>query len=142
MKLPPAARISWNVFPPSVLISSTPPSKPTLGSISDASRLKFCRNVNCGEAAEKGKCSESSRLSLSTGGSLTHAALGAVSAAGLGSPEFEVCQKIPSGSIAFVAIQSEGRAGGVTLSKFSLNTTGYEQGGEHEARAAGCGAAA
>ena len=40
-----SAATSWNVFPPSTLTSSTPPSKPRLGSTSDASRLKLCRNV-------------------------------------------------------------------------------------------------
>src|SRR5436190_7037802 len=52
-KLPPAERMSSNVFPPSVLSSSTPPSKPRLGFESEASRLKLCRNVNRTQQASK-----------------------------------------------------------------------------------------
>src|SRR5206468_2066363 len=135
-KLPPASRISWNVFPPSKLISKTPPSKPRLGSTSDASRLKLCRKVNCAVvAAARGKCSESSRLSLTTAGSSMNAALGGVSAGGFGIPLFDVTQ---SGGIpnALVANQSGGNAGGVTLSKFSSNTTGRRQ-GPHEGAGSG-----
>ena len=40
---------------------------------------------------------ESSRLSLTTAGSFTHAALGSESATGVGVPELEVDQKMPSG---------------------------------------------
>src|SRR6266567_7992503 len=65
---------------------------------------------------------ESSRLSLSASGSFTNAALGDESADGDGSPELEVTHKMPSGSIAFVAVQPGGKAGGVTPSKSSLNT--------------------
>jgi hypothetical protein len=50
------------------------------------------------------------------------AALGSVSAGGTGSPEFDVTQS-GGGPWAFVASQSGGNAGGVTLSKFSLTTT-------------------
>src|SRR6266403_657911 len=127
--MPPAARMSWNVFPSSKLISSTPPSKPRLGSSLDASRLKFCRKVNWGEKGVK--CSESRRLSLTTSGSSMNAALGGVSAGGVGTPESEVTQS-GDGPWAFVASQSEGNTGGATPSKFSLNTTGRRQGGEHE----------
>lgn len=62
---------------------------------------------------------ESRYLSLMAAGSSTHAALGGESAGGDGSPEFELCQSIPSGLIPLVAIQPAGRAGGVTLSKLS-----------------------
>src|SRR4029077_13243922 len=143
MKKPPAARISRKVFPPSVLTSSTPPSKPRLGATSDASRLKFCRKVNCAEVAVGiGKASESSRLSLTTAGSSMNAALGGESAGGLGTPELDVTH-IGGGPSAFVASQPGGNAGGVTLSKFSLNPTGSEHGGEHEgAGAAGTSTAA
>jgi hypothetical protein len=61
-------------------------------------------------------------LSLTEGGSLTHAAFGGESAGGDGTPVFEVCQRIPSGSIAFVAVHPAGSIGGVTPSKFSANT--------------------
>src|SRR4029077_6765293 len=137
MKLPPAARISRKVFPPSVLTSSTPPSKPRFGSTSDASRLKFCRKVNCAEVAVGiGNASESSRLSLTTAGSSMKAALGDESAGGFGTPESDVTH-IGGGPSAFVASQPGGNAGGVTLSKFSLNDTGSEHGGEHDGAGAG-----
>lgn len=56
-----------------------------------------------------------------------NAAFGAVSAGGAGRPLFDVTQ---SGGIpnALVANQSGGSASGITLSKFSSNTTGREQG--------------
>lgn len=120
--------MSWNVFPPSVLISSTPPSKPRLGSASDASRLKLCQNVNCVSLTMgTGPCGESRRLSLATAGSSMNAALGGVSAGGIGTPEFDVTQN-GGGPSAFVASQSGGNAGGLTLSKFSLHLTGRIQG--------------
>src|SRR5882672_10419834 len=114
-KLPPAARMSWKVFPPSVLNSSTPPSKPRLGSSLDASRLKLCRKVNEKNVGKRKSGNESSRLSLTTAGSSMNAALGGVSAEGMGTPELDVTQ---SGGKpwAFVATQSGGNAGGVTLS--------------------------
>ena len=62
---------------------------------------------------------ESRCLSLIVAGSLTHAAFGSESAGGIGNPELDVCQNIPSGSITLPAIHPGGRAGGVTLSKFS-----------------------
>ena len=74
---------------------------------------------------------ESSLLSLTTAGSSMNAALGDVSAGGMGTPEFDVTQK-GGCPCAFVANQPRGNAGGVTLSKFSLHITGSEQGGEHE----------
>jgi hypothetical protein len=63
-------------------------------------------------------------------------ALGDVSAGGIGTPEFDVTQNGGDPN-ALVASQSAGNAGGVTLSKFSLNPTGIEQGGEHEGVAGG-----
>ena len=63
---------------------------------------------------------ESSRLSLTTAGSLTHAALGSESATGIGLPVADVCQKMLSGLTGFVATHPGGSAGGVTPSKFSL----------------------
>src|SRR5581483_4926750 len=63
---------------------------------------------------------ESSRLSLTTAGSSTNAALGAESAGGDGRPLFEVTQS-GSGPPALVATQPAGSAGGVTPSKFSVN---------------------
>src|SRR2546421_7472274 len=135
-KLPPAARMSWNVFPSSKLISSTPPSNPRLGSSLEASKLKLCRKVNCG--IKKGRGSESRSLSLTTAGSSMNAALGGVSTGGLGTPAFEVTQS-GGGPSMFVASQSGGNAGGITLSKFSLNTTGRIHGGEHEGFGDGVG---
>src|SRR5437870_8900389 len=66
------------------------------------------------------------------------AALGSVSAGGIGTPELDVIQR-GGGPCAFVATQSGGNAGGVTLSKFSLKTTGRKQGGEHEGVGGGVG---
>ncbi len=65
-----------------------------------------------------------------TAGSLIHVAFGGESAGGDGSPVFEDCQKIPSGSIAFVAIHP-GRVGGVTLSKLSSRTVITVEPGGH-----------
>jgi hypothetical protein len=65
-----------------------------------------------------------------------NAALGGESAGGLGTPESDVTQ-MGGGPSAFVASQSGGSAVGLTLSKFSVNTTGREQGGEHEGAGAG-----
>jgi hypothetical protein len=64
-----------------------------------------------------------------------NAALGGVSAGGVGIPLLDVTQ---SGGIpnALVANQSDGNAGGVTLSKFSSNTTGTLQ-GPHEGEGSG-----
>src|SRR5438477_13207146 len=115
--------MSRKVFPPSVLISNTPPSKPTFWS-GAASRLKFCRKVNCAETAPKGaKGGESRRLSLTTAGSSMNAALGDVSAGGLGRPLFDVTQS-GGGPSAFVANHSGGNADGVTVSKFSVESIG------------------
>ena len=72
---------------------------------------------SCTAAPETGKCSESSRLSLTTPGSSTNAALGGVSAGGIGSPELDVTQS-GGGPKALVANQSGGNMGGTTLSKF------------------------
>ena len=68
-----------------------------------------------------------------------NAALGGVSAEGMGTPELDVTQS-GGGPWAFVATQSGGNAGGVTLSKFSFTTTGWKQGkGEHEGLGDGVG---
>ena len=56
-----------------------------------------------------------------------NAALGGVSAAGIGTPELEVTQS-GGGPNAFVAIQSGGSAGGVRLSKFSFIVPWCQQG--------------
>jgi len=129
-KLPPTSRMSWNVFPPSVLSSSTPPSKPRLGSTSDASRLKLCRNVNrTQQSSKKSTNHPSRRLSLTTAGSSMNTALGEVSAGGIGTPESDVTQS-GGGPCALVASQSGGNAGGVTPSKFSLWLTGCQQPGQ------------
>jgi hypothetical protein len=64
-----------------------------------------------------------------------NAALGGVSAGGIGTPEFDVTQS-GGGPNALVANQSGGNAGGVTLSKFSSNITGKEQ-GPHEGDGSG-----
>src|ERR1043166_1312270 len=129
-KLPPTARMSWNVFPPSVLSSSTPPSNPTLGSTSEASRLKLCRNVSrTQQSSKKSTNHPSSRLSLTTPGSSMERALGGVSAGGIGSPELDATQS-GGGPWAFVASQPGGNAGGVTPSKFSLCVAGFQQPGQ------------
>jgi hypothetical protein len=106
--------MSWNA-PPPILISNTPPSKPL-------SRSRFWRKVNWAESLWMAILGESSRLSLIASGSFTNTALGAESAGGNGSPSFEVTQNMLSGSIALVAVHPGGSAGGVTPSKFSLNT--------------------
>jgi hypothetical protein len=59
------------------------------------------------------------------------AALGGVSADGMGTPELDVPQS-GGDPCAFVAIQPGGNAGGASPSKFSLSTNGIIQGGEHE----------
>src|SRR6476620_11284649 len=110
-KLPPTARISWNVLPPSVLISSTPPSNPTFGSTSDASRLKLCRKVSrTQQSSKKFTNHPSSRLSLTTAGSSIKRALGGESAGGIGSPELEVTHS-GGGPSAFVASPPPGNCG-------------------------------
>ena len=84
---------------------------------------------------------ESSSLSLTTAGSSINAALGSVSAGRIGTPEADVTHN-DGGPWAFVAIQSGGNPGGVTLSKCSLNSTGCEQGkGVHEGFGGGVGTA-
>jgi len=114
-----------------VLTSSTPPSKPRLGSTSDASRLKLCRKVNCVISPSKiATFRESSRLSLTTAGSSMNAALGAVSAGGTGTPEFDVTHN-GGGPCAFIAVQSGGNAGGLTPSKSSGTSTGTQKAGGH-----------
>src|SRR5437667_8838747 len=139
-KVSPAARIS-KVFPPSVLSSKTPPSKPRLGSSPDASRLKLCRKVNDKGAGGRKMASESSSLSLTTAGSSINAALGSVSAGGIGTPELDVTHN-GGGPWAFVAVQSGGNPGGVTSSKCSLNSTGWKQGkGVHVGFTGGVGTA-
>src|SRR5437762_154294 len=108
--------------------------------MSDASKLKFCRNVNCGKRpSKKLMCGESSRLSLSTAGSSMNAALGGESAGGIGTPEFEVTQN-GCGPWAFAASHSGGSAGGVTLSKFSANVPWNQQGGHMGGLGAGTAA--
>jgi len=88
--------------------------------------------VSCAHHASKIKKVPTSRyLSLTTGGSLTHAAFGGESAGGEGTPAFEVCQKIPSGLIALVAVHPAGSVGGVTPSKVSANTGIRSEPGGH-----------
>ncbi len=85
---------------------------------------------------------ESSSLSLTTAGSSINAALGNVSAGGVGTPESDVTHN-GGGPCAFVATQFGGNPGGVTLSKCSVNSTGWKQGkGEHEGFGGGVGTAA
>lgn len=64
-----------------------------------------------------------------------NAAFGAVSAGGAGKPLLDVTQS-GGGPKKLVANQSGGNAGGITLSKFSCNTTGNEQ-GPHEGLGSG-----
>src|SRR6266498_3533846 len=85
-----------------------------------------------------GMLNESSRLSLIASGALTNAAFGSESADGKGSPSFEVTHKMPSGSITLVAVHPAGNAGGVTPSKFSVNTVpglGHGGSGAHASSA-------
>jgi hypothetical protein len=83
--------------------------------------LKLCLKLNRRQQhSKKDKPWESSRLSLTAAGSSTYTALGGESAGGIGTPEFELTHS-GGGPCAFVAIQSGGKAGGVTASKFSLN---------------------
>lgn len=58
-----------------------------------------------------------------------NAALGGVSAGGLGTPVSDVTQR-GGGPNAFVASHPSGRAGGIALSKFSLHMLGPEHGGQ------------
>ena len=58
-----------------------------------------------------------------------NAALGGVLAGGLGTPLFDVTQS-GGGPCAFVASHATGKAGGVTLSKFSPNVLGEEHTGQ------------
>lgn len=60
-----------------------------------------------------------------------NAAFGAVSAGGVGTPLLEVDQS-GGGPSALVANHPVGKAGGVTVSKFSISATGCEQGLWHE----------
>jgi hypothetical protein len=70
-----------------------------------------------------------------------NAAFGAVSAGGAGTPLSDATQS-GGGPSTFVANQSGGNWGGVTLSKFSRNTTAWEQGPWHKGDAVGVAAAA
>src|SRR6266540_2129583 len=107
-----------------MLISNTPPSRL-------ASSESLLRNITTAFSS----CwimmdGELRYLSLTAAGSFTHAAFGGESAGGDGSPEFEVCQSMPSGLIPLLAVQPAGSAGGVTKSKFSNNAhpTGVDVG--------------
>lgn len=122
------AGISSKVFPPSVLNSKTPPSKPRFGSTAEASRLKLCRNdIWTQQRSKNEKAGESSRLSLNSPGSSMNAAFGGVSVGGAGRPLFEVTHN-GGGPNAFVASHPAGNAGGVTRSKFSLDVARLEHG--------------
>lgn len=79
-------------------------------------------------AALKEKTIESSRLSLKTSGSSMDAALGAVFAGGIGSPESDVIQS-GGGPNTFVASHPCGKAGGVTPSKSSFELVNSAHGG-------------
>lgn len=70
-----------------------------------------------------------------------NAAFGAVSAGGAGRPLLDVIQSGGDPN-ALVANQSDGNAGGMTLSKFSCNTTGTEHGPWHKEVAVGVAPAA
>ena len=73
---------------------------------------------------------ESSRLSLTTPGSSMNAAFGGVSAGGIGTPESDVTHN-GGGPCAFIATQSGGKVGGVTPSKYSKTSAGWQKGGGH-----------
>lgn len=108
--------MSSNVFPPSMLISRTPPSKPSC-------KLKLLRKVICTGVPPwlKKIIGERSCLSLTVGGSSLNAALGTVSAVGVGTPELDVAHVMLD--------QPGGSAGGVTLSKFSVTRVTGPHGG-------------
>jgi len=107
--------MSWNA-PPPIDISSTRPSNPD-------SRLLFLLKLKTAEAEVIGKTLESSRSSEMQFGSLTKAEFGGVSLVVLTVAHgLELAQ-----SIAVVAVQPVGRAGAVTLSKFSAHGTGTLQ---------------
>ena len=75
-----------------------------------------------------GMLGERSCLSLIVGGSSTNAALGSVSAGGIGTPELDVTHAILD--------QPCGNTGGVTLSKYCVrSTTGSHCGGEPDGAA-------
>jgi len=59
-----------------------------------------------------------------------NAAFGGVSAGGIGTPEFDVTHN-GGGPCAFIATQSGGNAGGVTPSKYSKTSAGWQKGGGH-----------
>jgi hypothetical protein len=90
-----------------MLISRTPPSKPSC-------KFKLLRKVICTGVPPwlKKIIGERSCLSLTVGGSSLNAALGTVSAVGVGTPELDVAHVMLD--------QPGGSAGGVTLSKFSV----------------------
>ena len=95
-------------------ICNTPPSP--------LCKLKLCRNVSCADDASKiPNCGESRYLSLIKDGSLTHAAFGVESAGGGGSPGIPRSAIRSIGVEPIVAVHPAGSAGGVRLSKFSLN---------------------
>src|SRR5919197_321527 len=101
--------MSWNVFPPSALISSTPPSNPSC-------KLKLFRNVICTgspPSIKKILCGTNC-FSLIVFGSSTKAALGGESAGGMGTPELDVTH--------VVLDQLGGKAGGVSPSKLSVTS--------------------
>jgi hypothetical protein len=90
----------------------------------------LCAKTSCTPVPETEKGIESSRLSLTTPGSSTSAALGNVSAYGFGSPESDVTQS-GGGPKALVASQSKGSVGGITSSKSSPRPAFWEQRPRH-----------
>jgi len=101
--------------------------KAEIGILIRSFKIEVVPERQLGESASKTvKPGKSSSLSLITAGSSMNAALGSVSAGGLGSPELDVTQS-GGGPCTFVAIQPGGNVGGVTPSKFSPNSTGFQQ---------------
>src|SRR5690349_15957121 len=100
--------MSWKA-PPSMEISSTPPSYPSAALEPDASRLKLWRNESTAAGLPIGMDTLSRCLSETTAGSSTKAAFGAVSGVVV-----VVTQKGAGLPGPLPATQPDGRVGAVT----------------------------
>ena len=106
------------------LISSTPPSKPRLGSCIGRFKIEVVskRQLSCVALEKSERVVESSSLSLTTAGSSMNAALGGVSAGGIGTPESEVTHS-GGGPEHSSQPSPEATRVEITASKFSLKIT-------------------
>ena len=138
-KVPPATRISRNVFPPSVLVSNTPPSKPRLGSSPDASRLKLCRKVNDKVAGGRKDAYRVEQLVTYHGWVIDKCSVGRCIRRRHWHSGIR-CNPQRRRPLGIRCYPVRGNPGGVTLSKCSVNDTGWKQGkGEHEGVGDGVG---